>query len=360
MSEARILPALPPGALRSGFEAAARTHEQARATIGNDAPTGAVRQIAGPHNGSPVQAAIASAAERTSIDFSFLLAQAEVESAMNPHARARTSSATGLYQFIDSTWLHTLKRHGERFGLGGIADEISVTGSGSAWVADPDRRAAILALRKDPEIASLMAAGLAEDNRAHLMPILGRQPDHAELYLAHFLGAGGAGRFLAEMQHNPSQSAAALFSRPAAANRGIFYTGEGSPRSLAQVMDLIGSKMERGLDRASAGQAVQFARADYGAGTYLGAEYAAADLGASIRRAPYLSADQSVFGPGYPPPVTLGSQPYIAPAATFGGAGGAATRAPMSQVLGATFGADGNSAPVQVRRAYDRLKALGL
>jgi hypothetical protein len=144
-------------------------------------------------------------------------------------SRARTSSATGLYQFIDDTWLGTVKKHGDRFGLGALADQIALTPSGRARVADPTQRAAILALRNDPEVASLMAAGLAEDNRAHLTPILGRQPDHTELYLAHFLGAGGAGRFLSELQADPGQSAAALFALPAAANRAIFYTPDGSP-----------------------------------------------------------------------------------------------------------------------------------
>lgn len=328
---------LPAGSIRAGFESAARTHAAARAGLNTAAP-GAARQIAAPRGS--VEAAIADAAQATSIDFNYLLAQAEVESAMNPDARAATSSATGLYQFIDSTWLDTMKKHGPRFGLGHIADQIDVTASGSAWVADPARREAILAMRSDPQIASLMAAGLAEDNRAHLMPILGRQPNHGELYLAHFLGAGGAGRFLSEMQADPGQSAPALFARPAAANRGIFYASDGSPRSLAQVMDVIEGKMGRALDRATDGRGTNFARADYSARP--------GPVG-GFTPAPYLIADEGVFGPGTPPTVTLGAMPART-----------SQRPPMSQILGSTFGTDSAAAPPQVRRAYDRLKALGL
>jgi hypothetical protein len=322
---------LPSGTIRGGFEAAARTHEAARSS-------GTARQIGAAQasrTGVPVEAAIARAAEATTVDFGYLLAQAEVESSMNPEARAATSSATGLYQFIETTWLDTVKKHGHRFGLGDLAAQIDVTASGSAYVADPAQRQAILALRADPEVASLMAAGLAEDNRAHLAPILGRQPDHAELYLAHFLGAGGAGRFLSEMQADPSQSAAALFARPAAANRASFYAPDGSPRSLAGVMDVLGSKLERALDRAGSGETMRFARADYGP---------------ARAATPYMIADEGVFGPGPAPALTAGARPVVSPP----------PRIPMSQVLGAAFGNDTGAAPAQVRRAYDQLKAFGL
>lgn len=346
MSQSSPFPGLPAGSIRAGFETAARTHAAARAGS-QGGPLPAMRQIAAP--GTPVEAAIANAAQATSVDFNFLLAQAEVESAMDPNARAATSSATGLYQFIESTWLGTVKRHGHRFGLGAVADKIDLTASGQAWVADPGQREAILALRGDPQVAALMAAGLAEDNAAHLMPILGRQPSHPELYLAHFLGAGGAGRFLSELQADPGQNAAALFARPAAANRAIFYAPDGSPRSLAQVMDVIGGKMDRALARATDGKAVRFARADYGAGF--------AGNAAGFTPAPYLIADEEVFGPGAPPALTMATAPH-----------GPAQRSPqrppqrppMSQVLGTTFGSDPAAAPAQVRRAYDRLKALGL
>lgn len=342
MSQSSTSLSLPLGSIRAGFEAAARTHAAAREGLEGFGPA-ATRQIAAP--AGSVEAAIANAAQATSVDFNFLLAQAQVESAMDPDARAATSSATGLYQFIESTWLGTVKRHGARFGLGEVADQIDMSENGNAWVADPARREAILALRNDPQVASLMAAGLAEDNRAYLMPILGRQPSHGELYLAHFLGAGGAGRFLSELQADPSQNAAALFARPAAANRGIFYAPDGSPRSLAQVMDVIESKMGRALDRASDGRAVRYARADYAGG------YASPSPNAAgFTPTPYLIADEAVFGPGSPPMLTQ----TAAPAAR------GARRAPMSQILGSTFGTDPAAAPPQVRRAYDRLKAFGL
>ncbi|MBI1402527.1 MAG: transglycosylase SLT domain-containing protein [Porphyrobacter sp.] len=298
-----------------------------------------MRQIAAPplQPGTPVEAAIARAADATTVDFDYLLAQAEVESAMNPEARAGTSSATGLYQFIDSTWLDTMKKHGPRFGLGHIADRIGMTASGGAYVADPSEREAILALRADPQVAALMAAGLAEDNRAHLAPILGREPAHAELYLAHFLGAGGAGRFLSALQADPSQSAAALFAKPAAANRAIFYTPGGAPRSLAEVMDVLAGKLARAGAGARSGDAVRLARADYPATPARAA-------------APHLVADAAVFGPGPAPGLTLAAAPAAAPP----------PRIPMSQVLGAAFGSEASAPPAQVRRAYDRLKAFGL
>ncbi len=347
MSQPFPFQTLPSGTIRAGFETAARTHAAARDVIEGRALPGA-HQITASSN--PVEAAIASAAEHTSVDFDYLLAQAEVESAMDPAARAATSSATGLYQFIESTWLGTMKKHGHRFGLGALAEQIDVTASGGAWVADPAQREAILALRSDPQVASFMAAGLAEDNRTHLMPILGRQPSHAELYLAHFLGAGGAGRFLSELQADPGQNAAALFARPAAANRAIFYAPDGSARNLAQVMDVIGGKLDRALDRASAntngGKAVRFARADYSAPSG-----PSRSGGNGFTPSPYLIADEGVFGPGMPPALTQS----ILPPATLRPA-----RPPMSQILGATFGTDPAAAPPQVRRAYSQLKALGL
>lgn len=191
---------------------------------------------------SHVQASIARASAATGVDFDYLLAQAKIESGLDSDARARTSSASGLYQFISSTWLETVDRHGKTHGLDWAEAAITRSG-GRASVGDAGARAQIMALRFDPEISSLMAAELARDNAGELRGFLGREPDHAELYLAHFLGAGGAKGFLGALRDNPLASAASLFPDPARANRAIFYQG-GRPRSVGEVMDLVRGKVE--------------------------------------------------------------------------------------------------------------------
>lgn len=199
--------------------------------------------------GSPdVRAAIARAAQRTGADFNYLLAQAKLESSLDPSALAGTSSAAGLYQFTNGTWLRTLDKHGARHGLD-WADAAIESGR-----VNPQMRAQIMALRFDPDASSLMAAELANDNRAELTGMLGREPDHAELYLAHFLGIAGAGQFLSALDTDPGQSAAGLLPQAAASNRTIFYDRSGAPRSVAGVMELmrgkVGAAMESGTPPA--------------------------------------------------------------------------------------------------------------
>lgn len=189
-----------------------------------------------------VQGAIARAAQATGVNFSYLLAQARLESGLDPTARAATSSATGLYQFTGGTWLQTLEKHGAAHGLD-WADAAIDRGR----VADPQLRQQVLALRNDPDLSARMAAELARDNRAALLPVLGREPDATELYLAHFLGAGGAGQFLTALAADPAQSAAAVLPEAAAANRAIFYDG-GQPRSLGAVMGLLRDKVGQAMD----------------------------------------------------------------------------------------------------------------
>lgn len=364
----------------AGLPQAARTaaaHEARIALVTERERSGAARQIANTATAN-VQQAIANAARSTTVEFDYLVAQAQVESAMNPQARARTSSASGLYQFIESTWLDTLKRHGPRFGLGDIAQHITMTRGGSAHVADPAQRAAILQLRNDPQIASLMAAGLAEDNRAHLVPVLGRQPEAGELYLAHFLGAGGAGRFLSAMQSDPLQSAAGLFRRPAAANRAVFFEPGGQPRSLAGVMNYLSARIERAMVSSPAMPGGEGGREAGSDARLLDTRMAGltaryrAERGAGV---PYLIPAQEVFGPRQPPAISGGSEvsfPHMPASATLSLPGAPLAPAPgvrsrsMSGLMGSSFettGALEMASPDttdRIRRAYQRLHAMGL
>ncbi|MDN3719678.1 transglycosylase SLT domain-containing protein [Roseibium salinum] len=66
---------------------------------------------------SRIELAFQSASSSTGTSFDYLVKTAARESAFNPTAKARTSSATGLFQFIESTWLETMKEAGPRHGL---------------------------------------------------------------------------------------------------------------------------------------------------------------------------------------------------------------------------------------------------
>ncbi len=189
-------------------------------------------------------AAIARAARATGVDFSYLYNQARIESSLNPAAKARTSSATGLYQFINQTWLAVVDRHGAAHGLGWAANAISRGPDGRYQVADPQLRQQIMELRKNPDAAALMAAEFASDNRRYVESRIGRRAEPVDLYLAHFLGPAGAAKFLGAHAVRPDQSAASLFPQAAAANRGIFYAKDGTPRSLEDVRSRFAAKLE--------------------------------------------------------------------------------------------------------------------
>ncbi|MCC2979992.1 lytic transglycosylase domain-containing protein [Sphingomonas sp. IC4-52] len=197
-----------------------------------------------------VQSAIQRAAAKTGIDFDYLVGQAKVESGFNATARARTSSASGLYQFIEQSWLAVVKNHGAEHGMGWAADGIQRNSAGRLTVSDPGLRRAILDLRNNPEAASLMAAEHASDNKDALEASLGRDVTGTDLYMAHFLGLGGAKQFLKAMQASPDRSAASMFPAAAGANRNVFFNRDGSARSLSEVYERFGAKLGDGAGSA--------------------------------------------------------------------------------------------------------------
>ncbi|MBC7158880.1 MAG: lytic transglycosylase domain-containing protein [Porphyrobacter sp.] len=273
-----------------------------------------------------MHAAIARASAATGVDFDYLLAQARLESGLDPEARAPSSSAAGLYQFIDGTWLDTVDRHGASHGLGWA--DAAITRADGRAVVDPALRAEVMALRHDPDAAALMAAELARDNAGALRGVLGREPDATELYLAHFLGADGAGRFLSALAADPAQNAAALFPRAAAANRSIFHAG-GSARSVGEVMAVMRGKVAGAINGAP------------------GAGAAAAGSAALWAQ----------------PPARSGSPGWISAAADQ-----PAARPSMAETLRATFGAGSGAGPDRlpgaaarrVDAAYARFRSFGL
>src|SRR4029077_15245418 len=87
-----------------------------------------------------IAGAIKQAASTSGTNFEYLLTTAKMESDFNPAAGATTSSAHGLFQFIDQTWLGTVKEAGAQFGYGQYADAITKSSDGSYSVSDPATR----------------------------------------------------------------------------------------------------------------------------------------------------------------------------------------------------------------------------
>jgi len=183
-----------------------------------------------------IAAAIQNASERTGADFDYLIKTAMKESSLNCSAKSATSTACGLFQFTQQTWLSMLKKNGEELGYGQYAQAISVDASGRARVADPAARQEILALRNDPHASALMAGAYAKESEERLENRLGRSVSSGELYIAHFLGAGGASKLISTAEETPNARADLLFPEAAAANKAIFYSN-GRARSVGEVYD---------------------------------------------------------------------------------------------------------------------------
>lgn len=120
-----------------------------------------------------------------------------IESAGNPKAKAKTSSATGLGQFISSTWMTMVKRYHPEWMDGRTKQEV-------------------LDLRLDPKKNIEMLARFTEEN-AKAIP--GEKDADGDLYLAHFAGVGVAKRLFSA----PGNAAAENYFTPDAvrANHSI-------------------------------------------------------------------------------------------------------------------------------------------
>ncbi|MFE1600766.1 transglycosylase SLT domain-containing protein [Methylobacterium sp. ID0610] len=199
----------------------------------------------------PLVETILRAAKATDVDPVYLMALADKESSFRPEAQAATSSAEGLFQFLTGTWLELVRTFGAQHGLEAEASQIQRR-RGILTVPDAAARRKILALRRDPYIASLMAGEMMKRDRARIEQRLGRDLKQTECYVAHLLGAASAGRFMQLTQEKPDQPAQHAFRAAARANRSLFFERQGKKtRSLtvAEVYERLDLMIDRRLDR---------------------------------------------------------------------------------------------------------------
>jgi hypothetical protein len=253
--------------------------------------------------GSTVTGAIRQASAATGTSFNYLLATARVESGLNPQAGASTSSARGLFQFIDQTWLGTMKQSGAELGYGRYAAAITQTASGHYQVNDPEMRKEILALRNDPTANATMAGAFTRANADILSKKLGRPPSEGELYIAHFLGAGGAARLISLASSDPDAKATQYFPNAATANSSIFFDrSTGTAHTMAQVRNVLTARYDV-ASRGGAADPVQKAQAT---------------ASAASAKAPDTAGITSVFAAATPAQTAESSSSATTPAAASG------------------------------------------
>lgn len=178
---------------------------------------------------------IRNASSKTGVDFSFLVAQASLESGFRTGIASHRSSAQGLFQFTAQTWLEMMREHGGQYGYGELARQILPRQHGRLGVADKAVEKLILDLRKDPALSSLMAAELAKGNSRQIEHALGRKASAADIRLSLLLGPTGAIRFLREHESGGTADATQLEPQAAKQNPSIFYGDGHTPKYVAAV-----------------------------------------------------------------------------------------------------------------------------
>jgi hypothetical protein len=190
---------------------------------------------------------IVRASQVVGADPTLLMAIADKESSFATEVRAKTSSATGLFQFIDGTWLGVVVEFGRKHGLDREAQ--AIVRVGKQWtVQDPAERTRILELRRDPYLSAVFAGEMLRRDTLRLEQKLGRHLTGGEIYLLHFLGPSDAQDFIDGLEDNPDADASALLPRPASANPSIFQ-GPGGRKTIAEVHrafeEMIGKRLDR-------------------------------------------------------------------------------------------------------------------
>ena len=184
-----------------------------------------------------VVAALQKASAATGSDFNYLLGTAMRESSLKPQAQSSTSSAAGLFQFVEQTWYGLVKQYGAKYNLGSFANAISQGGDGRFHAGNVADRQAILGLRNDPQISALMAGEYARETKTAMQGALGREVCGGELYAAHFLGPDAACRLIQMNGSEPGASASNLFPQAASANKSVFFHADGSAKTVREVYD---------------------------------------------------------------------------------------------------------------------------
>ena len=250
-SRERRVAAVTPAVQARAPSGSRRPAQLRRAPEARRAPVG-LRAAAPVRTRDTVRLALEQAAYATGMDAGMLQRIAERESRLDPAARSRSSSATGLMQFTRDTWLEVVRDFGPRHGLASEAAALQTDREGQIETRDPRTMRRILLLRENARYSALLAAERLRAARPGLEQALGREATPSDLYLVHLLGHTGARRFLAALRDTPQRSSVAVLGDPARANPGVFERG-GASLPVARAYAELGRMFEAPLQIAAAG-----------------------------------------------------------------------------------------------------------
>ncbi|HEX8165902.1 MAG TPA: lytic transglycosylase domain-containing protein [Beijerinckiaceae bacterium] len=168
---------------------------------------------------------ILRAANVTGVDPTYMMALADKESSFLVDNKASTSSAEGLFQFVEKTWLEVVRDFGGKYGMDFAAASVE-TVDGRPGIQSEPIREWVLGLRRNPYLSAVMAAEMLKRDKTRTERRIGRPLDRSELYLMHFLGAESAAKLLELVSGKPKQSAPKVFPAAAKANRTLFFAQE--------------------------------------------------------------------------------------------------------------------------------------
>jgi hypothetical protein len=215
-----------PGAVAEGKAKDDKKTETDKGPESSGKPSGS----SGPQEGVKTDGAMAK----------YLQTIALIESGGDKNAKAGTSSASGMFQFTEGTWKQMTKEMGKDYSK----DD-----------------------RFDPKKAAEVAEYFSKKQKAQIEKSTGREAGMTDMYMGHFLGAGGASKFLKAKDQDPNQSAAALDPAAAKANKNIYYNKEGKERTVQEVYDLMDKKVKAQSEKVEKGK-VNADVAAIGGGSY--------------------------------------------------------------------------------------------
>lgn len=190
-----------------------------------------------------------AAAVHTGIDRTVLLAFAASESSLRTSARNGRSSAVGLMQFTEQSWLLAVRRFGHAHGLGELASRITQR-QGRFGMASEEELSRVLDLRGDARLAASLAAETARFNSARFRGRFGGEAAPDALYAMHVLGTQGGLRLLDAVRREPARPASEVIAASAIAANPRIFRPQGRDLTAAEAMGQLRLRYLAGMDMA--------------------------------------------------------------------------------------------------------------